>query len=173
MILTGQLIENGKPVTLLQPQSVSNSAKTTLWVSFRNWKRLQIVILIGANAGTSTNHVAVTLKQAQDSSGTGSKALSFDQYYVGTISQSLDTLTATTVTNDTFNVIAGTANQIYLIELLDTQLDLNNGFQWVQVNLAASGEAAAILMAVFGNFYGGDYAGKPSTLPSVVAPSPV
>lgn len=169
----GQLIENGRPVTLLQPQSVSNSAKTSLYCSMRNWKRLQIVIMVGANAGTSTNHIAVTLSQATATAGVGAKALSFDWYYTGPISQSVDALTKTAVTSDTFNIVAGTANTLYVIEILDTQLDIANGYQWVNVALAASGESAAILIAILGNFYDGDYSGLNSTLPSIVLPSPV
>lgn len=166
-------MENGKIVTVLQPQSVSNSAKETLYVSLRHWKKVAFVIQVGANAGTGANHIAVTVKQASDSAGTGVKAVSFDRHYTQAVTQSVDAPTVVATSSDTFNIVAGTANTMYIVEIQDTQLDIANGFQWVKLSLGASGEAQAILIGVLAVLYDGDYAGLASTLPSAVAPSPV
>lgn len=138
------------------PIDITGAAKETAWIGLKHGRRVQFKIMAGAWAGGTS---AVTLQQAQDASGTGAKALSFTRRF----SISGDTVTETTVTSDTFNISA--ANQTDIIEVDESDLDHNNGFEYVKL-LTASPGANADLLCVTPTVYDLGISGKPSTLPS-------
>ena len=65
-------------VQLIGPEDLSEGASSSLWISMENVHNGMIIISIGDLAGAAA---AVTLDQATDSSGTGSKTLGFDFMY--------------------------------------------------------------------------------------------
>ena len=138
------LTERLKPIVMAVPVNTTGAAVTGDYVNLKYYRRLMIVISQGAWAGGTP---AVTLKQAQDASATGEKALSFNCYY-STTGLTSDTYTRTAVTGDTFNLTA-TANTVTVLELIDTDLDLNNGFTHVRLNIASPG-ANADMICVLG-----------------------
>ena len=102
-----------------------------------------IQIQTGAWAGGTA---AVTLKQALTVAGGSSKALAFTSMWVNTAGAP-DTFTKTAVVSNTFNL--DTANLLYLIEVVASDLDVDNVFDCVGVNIASPGANA--------DFYGTTY----------------
>lgn len=157
----GFLIEKTKTVASdkgIGPIDTNGAAKTTSWIGLRQGQRLQFKIMAGAWAGGSA---AVTIAQATDAAGTGSKAVSFAKRY----SIAGDTVTETTVTSNTFNI--SSANQTDVVEIDASMLDADGGFSYVQL-LTASPGANADLLCVTAQVYDLGISGKPSTLPSVL-----
>lgn len=163
----GWLTEAGKFVNITPPIDKNGATTASLWVNFKNNKRATFVIATGVCAGITPP--AVTLNQATDSLGTGSKALAFD-----TILQSLgqsqaaagDAVTSIAVVSNTFTIPATSAS-LTMINIRDDQLDINNSFNYVQVSIVSPG-ASACLIAILAILYDADNSGKESTLPSVV-----
>jgi len=125
-----------------EPKSYSGAASTDKYVSLKNYKRLTAIIQTGAWAGGTA---AVTLKQATAVAGTSAKALSFAKQFNDVTTSG--TLVETAVSSDTFTI--GTANKVYVIEIDAEQLDVNNGFDCVAVDIASPGANA--------DFYGVTY----------------
>ena len=137
------LIEQTKPVWACEPKNYTGSANTIKYASLKNYDRMLVFIQTGAWAGGTA---AVTLKQATDVSGTSNKALGFSYVWVNTAAAP-DTFTRTAVTSNTFNL--DTANLLYVIEVRASDLDVDNGFDTVGVNVATPGANA--------DFYGITY----------------
>jgi hypothetical protein len=162
MVSQGFLIEKTKPIAGtngIVPQNITGAAKATAWIGLKQGRKLRFVILGGAWAGGTP---AVTLTQASDAAGTGDKALAFTRHF--TVSG--DTVTEVAVTSNTFN-LADAANQMVIIEVDASDLDVNNNFSYVKLNIASPG-ANADFLAVFAEVYDLLHSGKPSTLPTVL-----
>lgn len=65
-------------VQCIGPEDINTGANTSPWISLADHRLAVFHILIGDVAGGTS---AVTLKQATDNSGTGSKALAFDNHF--------------------------------------------------------------------------------------------
>lgn len=163
--MQGFLFENAKIVTAILPINTTGAAQSGLWVNMKYYNRCEIIILQGAWAGGTA---AVTVNQATSNAGAGSKAVAFGFTYRGTGAQASgnDQLVKTTVTSNTFNL--ATANQYFVIGIHAQDMDINNGFVWLQVATASPGANADLVAAVY-VLYDGTYRGLPSTIPTVLA----
>ena len=65
-------------VQLIGPEDLSEGASASLWVSMENVHNGMIIISVGDLAGAAA---AITLDQATDNAGTGSKTLGYDFLY--------------------------------------------------------------------------------------------
>jgi hypothetical protein len=136
------LAENTKIIWAAEPKSYSGTAVTKKYVNMANYNTLTVLIITGAWAGGTA---AVTMKQATSSAGANVKALAF-AYQRNDVATG-DTLVNTAVTSDTFNL--GTANKIFVIEVQASDLDINNGFKYVSVDVASPGANADFYGAVY------------------------
>lgn len=122
---------------LLPPASRNAGAATgTTYADMAGFEGGVVLIDVGALGSSATLDVQV--KQATDSSGTSSKALT---------GAALTQLTQ--ASNDG-------SNKLYAIEFRSTQLDLNNGFRFVQVTVTVATAAcvySAILIRHRGRLY--------------------
>lgn len=143
MSFNTRLIENYRFVWANEPKNYTGAAATAKWVSMKGYDRLLILIQTGAWAGGTA---AVTLNQATAVAGTSSKALAFTKMWVNTAGAP-DTFTQTAVVSNTFNL--DTANLMYLIEVVASDLDTANGFDCVSLAVASPGSNA--------DFYGATY----------------
>src|SRR5437667_2358393 len=117
-------VENTKVIYGSEPKNYTGATGNSDYVSLKNYDRVAAVIQTGAWAGGTA---AVTLTQAQDVSGTAAKALSFAyQWTYQSTGFTIDALTRTAVSSDTFNL--ATANTVHVIEIEASDLDVNNGF---------------------------------------------
>jgi hypothetical protein len=130
------------------PVDLSAGANNSDWVLLSKYRRL-VILFFKAAAGSGTGDPTITLLQAQDNAGTGSKALDIpagsswtktnaDLTTVGTFSAGAPATNTLT--------IAGSAQQeaIWMIELDAAELDVNNGFCAVQANVAKAGTVAQL-----------------------------
>lgn len=157
MSFNTRLIESFKPVWACEPKSYSGTANTIKYASLKLYDRIMILIQTGAwAAGTA----AVTLKQATEVAGTTNKALAFTTMWVNTAGAP-DTFTKTTVTSNTFNL--DTANLLYIIEVVASDLDVDNAYDCIGVNIATPGANA--------DFYGVTYLLGNARYPQATLPS--
>jgi len=152
-----RLIESLKPIWANEPKNYTGAGTTDKYVSMKLYGRLMILIQTGAWAGGTA---AVTLKQATAVAGTGTKALAFTSMWVNTAGAP-DTFTKTAVASNTFNL--DTANLLYVIEVVDSDLDVANAFDCVAVSVASPGSNA--------DFYGIVYLGAQARYPQALLPT--
>lgn len=152
-----RMIECLKPCWANEPKNYTGAANTIQYVSMKLYGRLLIFIQTGAWAGGTA---AVTLKQATAVAGTANKALAFTTMWVNT-AVAPDTFTKTAVASNTFNL--DTANLLYVIEVVDSDLDVGNAFDCVGVNIASPGSNA--------DFYGAICLGGQPRYPDAALPS--
>lgn len=147
-----QLRHGVNVVTALLPKDITGAAQAGQWVSLKNYRACTVVLTQGAWAGGTP---AVTLRQAQGVAGTNPKALPFSKRYQQATNAGTGYVESAVV-NDTFNLPA-TPNQNHIIEVDAATLDVDNGYDCIQVNIGTPGVFVDILSAVY-LLYGSRYA---------------
>ena len=131
--------------TAVAPKDITGAAQVGDWISLQHYSHATIILIQGAWAGGTP---AVTLQQALDVSGGTPKALEFDARWskvgLGAGSQ----FAKTAVTNNTFNLPAA-ANTITIIEVDGDDLDVDNGYDCIAVNVATPGANADLLTVLY------------------------
>jgi len=132
-----KFIKNNKIIQGAGPADINGSGLTGDYVSMKNYNHCTVILNFGAIGAANT----VTLKQATDVSGTSEKALSFTEYFKkeGT---STDTFTRATCSS-TFNT-GTTSNSVYVVEIDANDLDVDNGFDCLRVNIADPGASTIV-----------------------------
>ena len=138
------------------PIDTVSAAQTGNMISLKNAAHVTIIINTGSWAGGTS---AVTLEQATDvtDSASSSKALGFSWMWTNDGAATASSLTKTAVTANTFT--ADTAAQMYVIEVDADTLDVDNGYDCLQVLTATPGANADLISATYilsGTRYGGD-----------------
>jgi hypothetical protein len=157
--LNGRLPEFAQIIAGFVPVDMSSAANNGDWVSLKNYDHCSIVLFKAI--GTAGDDPTITVKQAQDVSGTGAKALTFTTLYSKQGTQtSIGTWTlvtqsaANTYSNDT-----SAENQaIWVIDIRCDELDTDNGFDCIQASVADVGTNAQLgcmLYFLYGARYGG------------------
>ena len=133
-----QMAAQFPPVTIL-PAAADAAGRTGAWLNLRN--ALKTWIVVEVNQGNAAT-VALTLLQAQDVSGTGSKVLSASVpiwYQANTASTDLNVAQAAAAN---FTTDANVYDKIVIFEILpETALDVANGFKTIAVQTGASNAA--------------------------------
>jgi hypothetical protein len=122
-------------VLALSPQTPSSAVPA--FIDLKGYEK--VAILITAKNGTAPVGAAITLEQATAVGNTSGKALAYSSIWQATNtgpSGNTDTLTNTTVVSNTFT-IDNTANTdvFAVIEIGQNDLDINNSFDCVRVNI--------------------------------------
>ena len=150
------------------PVNLATAANNGDWVSFADFNRLAIVLFKGA--GTAGEDPTITVEQATAAAGTGNKALNFTTVYkkqgadLAAIGQFT---TVTQAAGNTFTHDALAEEQaIVVIDVKSSDLDVNNGYQFVQAKIADVGSGAQIGCVLY-LAYGAKY--QQATLPSILA----
>jgi len=131
-------------------------------VNMKGYNRCRaVLILTQSGAGTGT----VTLKQSTVAAGTDEKALAFAEYWkneTGTTTDALTLVTASTLTT----AGAATATNMYVFEIRADQLDIDNAFTFVRLDLVSlSNNTAACL---FYELYEPRVAKGPDAMPTAI-----
>lgn len=136
-----RFVKNNVVLNAVPAIDTTGAAQTGDYASMKGYRHLTVIINSGAVAATS----AVTLKQATDVAATSEKALTFTEYSVkaGQVANFTDT-----TCSSTFD-ISTTANSLYVIEIDSSELDVDNAFDCVRVNLATPGAAAVLVSVVY------------------------
>lgn len=158
------LTEQAKLVTGLAP--ITPSSSTPDYVSLKGYNRCTVVIL--AANGTTVTGSAITLKQATDvtNSLSDEKALAFSTMLANTDTAASDALTATAVTSNTFTTgTTNSKNLLYVIEVQETDLDINNGFDCIRAGTAnAANTTLSVLYVLWPAKYGKATSPAPSAI---------
>ena len=128
------------------PVDLSTGANNSGWVNMKNYTRLLVVFFKSA-AGAGVEDPTVTVLQATDVSGTGSKALTIARAWTKTAADltTIGQFTAGAPSTNTLTV-AGSAQKaaIWVLEVLATDLDKTNNFGCVRANVADVGVVAQL-----------------------------
>ena len=142
------------------PPAADAAGRTGQYVSLKNAGKITFLVQIAqGNAAT----VAVSLLQAQDVSGTGSKAL-VATAISSNLDESASDLLVAQATASSYTTDAGLKNKIVAFEVDEAALDVTNGFRTVTISTGASNVAnitSAVALA-FAERYAG------ATMPSAI-----
>lgn len=125
------------------------------YVSMKGYQKATIIIDV-TNATTVTGG-AVTLKQATAVAGTGEKALAFSRMLANIDVAAGQTKTETAVVSNTFTTDATNSKRLqYILEVSADQLDADNSFDCLRVDVASMANANATVTYLL---WGARYAG--------------
>ena len=143
------------------PIDMGAGANTGDWVSLANYAKLCIVLFKAV--GTAGQDPTLTVLQATDNAGAGSKALTFTNIWTkqDTLLSSVGTWTMVeqAAANTYTDATSAEDQAIWAVDINADQLDLANGFDHVSCSVADIGAAAQVGCAfylLYGPRYGGD-----------------
>lgn len=155
--LNARLDEQVKTVVAAAGLLLTSTLGDTLYVSLKNYRKLQIVIYIAD--GTTVTGSTITLKQATAVAGTGEKALAFTRMLSSvdypTVALAETAVTASTFTTQTVN----SKDSMYIIDVDSSSLDAANSFDCIRVDGTGHAATASRGVTVTYNFYGAKYSG--------------
>jgi hypothetical protein len=154
------LVEKSQIVQAFKPVALNSGAPTIDWVSLKEYGRCSVVLTKAV--GTAGDDPTITLLQATDVTGTGSKALTInrvDKKQAATdltaVGQFTTSTPASPATHDTFNANTWTNSDlaedaaVIVIEVKAEDLDINNGFDCVSITIADVGTNAQLAAGLF------------------------
>ena len=153
------ILEKCKLVEALPPKDHTGAAVDGNYISLKGYGWCTIVIQTGAWAGGTA---AITINKATAVAGTGETTATFTEMYTNEGAATTDTLTATAVSSNTFNL--DTANSMYVIELDPASL---GEYDCIQLAVATPGANADLVSALYilsESRYGQGSAAYPSAL---------
>jgi hypothetical protein len=149
--MTAKLLEQLKIVAGFLPVDMQTAANQGDYVSMAHYRRLLVVLFKAV--GTAGDDPIIALEQAQNVAGLNAKALTFTKIYknqapagaptVLTASDALVEVTQAAAASYT-DAIAAEAAAIWAIEVRDTDLDIDGGFDCVAANVADVGGNAQL-----------------------------
>ena len=136
------------------PVNLATGANNSDWMNLKSYARMLIVFFKSA-AASGTEDPTVTVLQATDVAGTGSKALNIARSWTKTDADltTIGQFTAGAPSTNTLTVAASAQKAaIWVIEVLASDLDKANGFTCVRANVADVGtvEQLGCLLYVLG-----------------------
>lgn len=147
-----QFVENHQIVSAILPLDLQ-TARAGDWVSMKHFGHCTVILFAGA--GTAGEDPVITMQQATAVAGTNAKDLLFDTIYkkatAGTALTAIGQFTkvtqaaAATYTDATHAEI----EKIYVIEFDAEDLDVNNGFDCLQISVADVGVAPQLGCALY------------------------
>ena len=139
------------------PVDMQTAANNGDWVNLSLYDKCLCVLFKAA--GTAGDNPIFTLKQASDAAGTGAKALNFTAAYqkiatdVTTVAQFTR---ATQAAASTYTPTSAATQAIIAVEVRASDLDMANGFQFVQLSIPDTGVNAQLgcgFYVLFGSRY--------------------
>jgi hypothetical protein len=167
MYLNNLLVEAAQIVAAIIPVDSQSGANNGDWVSMKNFDRCTVVILKAA--GVAGDDPVITMKQATDVAGTSAKALNFTRVdsKVGVQTGIGAFTTNTQAAGNTYTDLVSAESQgLFVLEFKSEDLDVNNGFDCLQLSIPDTGAAGAQLISALYILRGPRYAG--AGLPSAI-----
>jgi hypothetical protein len=150
MMHNNLLVEATQIVAGIIPVDMSAAANNGDWVSLKNYDRCSIVVFKAA--GTAGDDPVLTVRQAQDVSGTGAKALNFTRIDAKVGAQTgigVFTTVTQAAANTYTDAASAEAQAIFVIEFQAADLDVQNGFDCLQVQIPDIGANAQLGCALY------------------------
>lgn len=145
MTVNNNFVEDHNLVWGFGPVDMTGGLNSGDWVSMKGCDRVTAVLIKAA--GTANDDPIFTLKQATDVSGTGSKDLPFTRidFKAGTLNTVGVWTTITQAAAATYvNAVHAEVAAIYVVDVSSEMLDVNGGFDCVQVQIPDVGAAAQL-----------------------------
>ena len=143
--MTQRLFETANLVSAFVPVDLQTGANTGDWVGLGDYQRCVVVVFKGA--GTAGDDPIFNLQQATDNAGTSAKDLTFTTIYskVGT-QTGIANFTRNTQTAATSYVdaVSAEAEGIIAVEISSEDLDADNNFTHVRLDVADIGSNAQL-----------------------------
>ena len=161
------LPEWGKIVNQISPVDTNGLVQggNYNFVNIRNYQAGGFLIKVGVHSGTAEG---ITIRQAKNVEGNGSKALVFTKYFknlvVGSPQEESDLWSEETATSNTFDIIANTN---FWVPIRPGMLDVSNDFDSIRFQMDGDSDAATLVDASL-ILWGGPkaVAGNVSQIPS-------
>lgn len=139
------------------------SSTTPAYVSLKGYHRA--TFLIHQKTTTTVTGSAITLTQATNTGAAGAKAVAFTTAYRNLNTGNSDLLSSFAVSSNTFTTDnTNSLNTMYVIDVQDTDLDINNGFDCLSVG---TGNAVNATIDVYAVLYPAKF-GKNQPTPSAI-----
>lgn len=150
-----QIVQNAKFVHGIALADYNNAAGAGDWVSMKNYGHLTVCIITGTLAA-GCDDMLVTLNQAQNVAGLNAKNLLFSEFWSGAHILTSDTMVRADSTavagppvDNNFTIDNAGDDNIYLIEVPAENLDVQGGFDCVQVAISSPGVNSALYTAFY------------------------
>ncbi len=143
-------LEKNQVVAAIIPVDLAAAANNGDWVSLKNFGRVAAIIYKAA--GTAGDDPVFTLRQATDVAGTGAKALNFTRIdsKVGTQTGIGQFTTTTQAAANTYtDAVSAEAQAIMVVDIKAEDLDVDNGFDCVQLQIPDVGSNAQLGCALY------------------------
>lgn len=162
-----RLLENIQIVSAFAPGTDINSDAAGDWVSLKNFDGCLVVF--HKAAGVAGDDPSILLEQATAVAGTGNKALNFSHIYAkvgATALSAVGTFTkyTFTATNDLDLVSVGgtdlaadTGEALVVVDVRASDLDVDNGYDCIQLSIEGDDIGNANLAAAYYILYGARY----------------
>lgn len=153
-----RLTDFAQVVPAIMPVNLASGVNAGDWINMAHFHRCAIIVV--AAAGTAANDLTITMSQATDNTGAGSKSLNFTRVDVkqgadlAAIGQfSVETQAAADSYTEGTN---GEEQLLYVLDFGDDDLDVANGFDHVQPAIAQVGAAkiGAVIAIPYGPKFG-------------------
>lgn len=142
-----RLIDTHKIVTGCPPAALTSTAGDGDYVSLKNYAKLTIVIVV--DNGSTVTGGAVTLLQAKTVAAGSEKPLGFTKAWRNIDTGASDTLAEFAVESDTFTTDTTNAkNLLYVIEVDAADLDVDNDFDCVRIDVASMANAVGAVLYI-------------------------
>lgn len=147
-----RLVENAQIAAAILPVNLATAVNNGDWVSLKNYGHVAIVVI--KDGGTAAEDPSFTVRQATDVAGTGAKALNFTRVDKKQAADVQTVAQFTKVTQAASNTYAGDGTSaedemIVVIEFDADELDTENGFDCVQLQIPDVGAAAQLAAAIY------------------------
>ncbi|HEY0984651.1 hypothetical protein [Schlesneria sp. T3-172] len=144
-----EFLEIADIVPAFVPVDLQTAANNGQWVSMRNIGRLLCVLYKAA--GTAGDDPVFTLRQATSNTGANAKPLSFTRVRtkIGAIGATLQWSLVTQSAANTYSPVSAASPALMAVDVTPTDLDLNNGFGFVQVQVPDTGTNAQLGAAFY------------------------
>ncbi len=151
MAQSSRFIDTHKVVIAVPPSTPNTANDNTTYllgdyINMADYNHCAVIMVGGAFTGTSV----VNVYQATSAAGGSAKIISAltERFLCTATSAASDTWVATAVTSSTWTWPA-TNNLANIVEINARDLDIANGFQWIAVNTATSGQAGDRLCVIY------------------------
>ena len=157
-------------MNIQQAMSIGSTAaaRDSDWVSLANYA--SVIVIVNAEAGASGDDVTIGVHQATSNTGSNEKNLSPRQYYrkqatTIDVSGSYDDPDSSTAGD---SIIEGSNMNMLIFEIGADEMDVSNGFEFIQITVDNGGSVGKILGAYY-VLCGARYAVEPTEWPAVDA----
>lgn len=161
------IIERMQIVVGLIPKDLGSGANSSDVVSMKNFGRCGILFI--KDVGKSGEDPTLTVLQATSVAPSGAKALNFTKVFTkqGALLSAIGAWTAVTqaAANTYTSATGGETENMWYVEILAEDLDVDGGFDCVQVTIADVGTAGAVGTLLF-LLADPRYAGSPANMAS-------